>query len=39
MAILRKKENGWETDIARKSIRKSKTFPTKTAVAHWAAQI
>ena len=39
MATLRKKGNGWEAAVARKNIRKSKTFPTKTAAAHWAAQI
>lgn len=39
MATLRKKGNGWEAAVSRKGIRKSKTFPTKTAAAHWAAEI
>jgi len=38
MATLRKKGNGWEAAIARQGIRKSKTFTTKTAAAHWAAE-
>ncbi len=39
MATLRKKGNGWEAAVARKGIRKSKTFTTKTAAAHWATEI
>lgn len=38
MATLRKKGGNWEAAIARKGIRKSRTFATKTAAAHWAAE-
>ncbi|MDC8446074.1 MAG: site-specific integrase [Nitrosomonas sp.] len=38
MASFRKKGNGWEASICKKGIRTSKTFDTKLAASHWAAE-
>ncbi len=38
MASFKKVKNGWEAQIARKGVRKSKTFPNKARAQKWAAE-
>ena len=38
MASFRKVKNGWEAQIARKGVRKSRTFPNKAKAQLWAAE-
>ena len=39
MASFKKTKTGWEAQIARKGLRKSKTFPTKALAQQWVGGI
>lgn len=39
MASFRKKKNGWEAMVAKKGMRKSRTFPTKGQAMAWAVDV